>query len=741
MTKPHGATADDWAHLALVLGPQDLLPVVSNPGAQISEMSTLKGKGKTPSLYNRDHKVVGIPGWAQKQSTDAEIARWAKEDDYGICIITRRARALDIDVANVGVADRIQLAFEALAAGGDHLPVRHREGTGKRLLAFVLVGSYPKRSFKLRADLGEGLVEFLGDGQQFVALGTHFKGDGTPSGTRYEWLGGLPYDLPVLDQAAFETAWDALAAEFGDGASVTSATSDRNRADIDGLADPVAQYLDEQGLVLSVQGEKVFVECPWKSGHTSDSGISETCWLVAGSRGFQQGHFQCMHASCQGREDVAFLDEIGFRASAFSDLGAEPSQVTPGSKVDVFVRRGMHGFKRDGNGAILPTIGNVEIGLSRPDLCGAVVRYDAFLDDLIINGPDEQWRVFTDADAVRLRVTLADLGFKPVGKELMRDALTLHARDNTFDSATDWLQGLEPWDGVERVAGSMHRYFAWEDTPYADAVGRYLFTALAGRVMEPGCKADMALILQGPQGLLKSSAVEALAPAPEMFRELSLHDLESDNLARALRGCLVGELAELKGLRGRESEAIRAWIVRKHERWVPKFVERQTSFPRRCVLIGTSNPKEVLDDDTGERRWLPGECMGALDIAGLIADRGQLWAEGLFRWGILGIEWQDAERLARAEHVKFKARDTWADVVAQWLDEPVDVSGETANGRGWVRLTDVFSGALNREASHVSRPDELRLGRVLRGLGWKSQGHRVDGKSIWCWVRHVVSDA
>lgn len=724
----YGATPEEWAHFALVLGPSDLLPVVSNPQARISHNSTLKGLGKTPSTYNGSREVVGFPKWTQVQATSRMVERWAQESDHGICVQTRRVRALDVDVDDADLAERVGAAFhEALGlAQDDVLPCRARAGTGKRLLAFELVGRFPKRSFKVV----DGLVEFLANGQQFIAVGTH------PSGSRYEWQGGLPYTFPVVTQEAFERAWAAIVEEFAlEGVREGGEVADRSRADITGVEDPVADFIYDQGLALGAQDEKVFVTCPWIEGHSSDSGISQTAWLVAGTRGFQRGHFQCMHASCSGRADEDFLDAIGYRIADFEDLdavaagggsdnasvGSDDSEPQPWPRLK----------RRPKTGLILPSLGNLEKVLARPDIVGCTLLYDEFRDELLIDG-----RPFVDADAVSLRINLEGLGFEPIGKEAMRDALLVHARDNTFDSAKDWLTSLPPWDGVERVAGSFSRYFAAAPSSYTEAVGRYAWTAMAGRVMEPGCKADMAVILQGSQGLRKSSAVAALVPDRGWFRELSLHSLDAD-LSRKLRGCVVGELAELRGLRSRDSEAIKAWIVQQEERWTPKWQERETAFPRRAVLWGTSNPADILDDATGERRWLPVECLGTLDVDGLIADRDQLWAEALVRWSMLGIEWQDAERMAPAEHVKFKVRDTWAGIIERWMDEPIDVSNETPNERGWVRMEDVLRLALGLEVRGLTQAHERRAGAVLRLLGWKAQGHRVDGKSIWCWVRQV----
>lgn len=172
-----GATPEEWANFDLLLGlTPDLLPVVSNPQARVSPKSSLRSLGKTPSQYNADGLVVGIPNWTQRETTAEDIALWQKQADYGICIQTRRLRAIDIDVEDPKLAMSIVGRFERQF--GRKLPRRWRENSGKCLLAFLMPGGFPKRSFKVD---GGGQVEFLGDGQQFVAAGVH------PSGARYQW--------------------------------------------------------------------------------------------------------------------------------------------------------------------------------------------------------------------------------------------------------------------------------------------------------------------------------------------------------------------------------------------------------------------------------------------------------------------------------------------------------------------------------------------------------------------------
>lgn len=191
-TNNFGASRDEWAHFAVLLGlTGDLLPVVSNPNAVIDPESSMRALGKTPSRYNGSRRAVGFAKWTQYHATDADVRKWMNEPDYGICLRTREVRALDIDV------DDAEEAAAILAALPPGLPRRVRSNSHKFLVAFILHGDYTKRKFATK----HGIVEFLATGQQFICCGTH------SSGARYEWVGGLPDEFPVLTPEQFEEIW------------------------------------------------------------------------------------------------------------------------------------------------------------------------------------------------------------------------------------------------------------------------------------------------------------------------------------------------------------------------------------------------------------------------------------------------------------------------------------------------------------------------------------------------------
>lgn len=311
-----GASPAEWDHFTLMLGlTADLLPVVSNPQAEISPESKMRDLGKTPSRYNGQRKVGGIAKWTQQQSTDADTARWAREPDYGICIQTRLVRAIDVDVPDQALAQAIGLFIDDWSfAQGFYLPQRARANSGRFLLAFTLPGQMAKRALRVEG----GIIEFLATGQQFIAAGTH------PSGARYEWAGGLPDEFPVLDIGQFEALWSALDQRF----SIEPATEGKVSTKLDRLrqathADPVAAHLFITSRVRSQDREgRLHIVCPWEDQHTSAShdGDTSTTYWPAHTGGYVNGHFKCLHAHCAARSDGEFKAAIGYVDDTMADF-------------------------------------------------------------------------------------------------------------------------------------------------------------------------------------------------------------------------------------------------------------------------------------------------------------------------------------------------------------------------------------------------------------------------------------
>ena len=309
VVNPFGATPQEWDHFSLILGlTSDLLPVVSNPDAEISPQSKMRTLGKTPSRYNSRGQVAGIANWTQKVTTAAEVEAWREVSDLGICIQTRSVRALDVDIDNnrifaKDIHDKIRDIL------GQTLPCRRRENSSKFLLAFTLDGDYAKRT--IRTD--HGIIEFLATGQQFIAAGTH------PSGARYTWGDALPDDIPCITPALFDVLWRTLEESYAaEGTSEISRPTIRHAKIVEAAKnDPVAQSLYDKGAVVSAERDgRLHIACPFAEGHTAGGDASATTYFPAFTGGFERGHFRCLHAHCAERTDGDFLSALGISAGS-----------------------------------------------------------------------------------------------------------------------------------------------------------------------------------------------------------------------------------------------------------------------------------------------------------------------------------------------------------------------------------------------------------------------------------------
>lgn len=729
MTQPYGASPDEWMLLEAIGLTADLLPVVSNPDAPISPGSGMKQKGKTPSVYNSRSEVAGLPNWTTYEAHEGDVAEWAANADYGICLQTRRIRALDLDIESAAEVAAIEKFVKAVLGPKVQLAIRRRPNSHKCLLAFE-VTEIPddedlyKRTVQVKGSGVAGkreMIEFLATGQQFVAYGTH------PSGVRYVWENEGEY--PSIPLHVYESLWERICTRFGTSEPTSSQARKRGLV-LKGVSDRIITQLEERGVVLGWGKDgQAHIECPNAAEHSADTGLAQTSYFPAGTGGYELGHFHCLHAHCEHLTDQDYMDKLGIHNVAPAVLAA----IIPEPSSDDTPR--LPAFKRDDHGRVMPTAKNIELALSAPHACGYYIARDTFLEEIMLRpwvmGSDPApWRRLADEDYFDMRVRLESfLDFDPLNTGTVRDALHAVARRQQFDSATEFVESLK-WDGVPRVDRFFGEYVKVSDPAFGRAVGRYLFTALAGRALQPGVKADMVpMLISSEQGLLKTSTIEALAPIPDVFTDLNLAT-DEDKRIRLIKGKMVAEIGEMRGLHGTSLEDVKNFISRRIDKWIPKYKEQSVDYPRRCVFIGTGNNPDLLNDPTGSRRFLPMTVTAPIDVAAVRHDCYQLWAEGAVLFKAHGVIWDEAQQLSGENNEAYTIADPWIDVVRGWL-EHTDVDGKTFLQRhNAIRTVDVLTHGLGHQAQATNSGVGKRVGEVMRSLGFVrrkvrfSEGHR-----------------
>lgn len=301
------------------------------------------------------------------------------------------------------------------------------------------------------------------------------------------------------------------------------------------------------------------------------------------------------------------------------------------------------------------------------------------------------------------------------------------AQQRRFHPVTDYLNSLE-WKGTPRLDKWLHNYLGAPDSEYSSAVGiRWMISAVA-RVFEPGCKADHALVLEGKQGVGKSTAVELLASAP-WYSDTPIVFGEKDSY-EALRGVWIYELAELAALRRSEVESQKAYISKKHDRYRRPYGEGPILWKRQTVFIGTTNDERYLVDPTGNRRFWPVRC-GSINLAQLSQDRDQLWAEAVVRYREKEAWHLDSPALIKLASEEQNDRvhpDDWDTLVSRWL--------ETAAGQLMlsssepITVADVLQKALSMKPENIDRSSSTRCGQVMTRLGWTSTRRLVGDRRV-----------
>ena len=192
------------------------------------------------------------------------------------------------------------------------------------------------------------------------------------------------------------------------------------------------------------------------------------------------------------------------------------------------------------------------------------------------------------------------------------------------DTVRDYLDELQ-WDGVPRIDRWLIDYCRAADTPLVRAFARKVLIAAVRRVREPGCKFDFILILEGKQGVGKSSLLRILA-GDENFSDNEILGYQKREQQEAVQGIWIYELCELDGLTKAEISSVKLFASKQCDMARAAYDRSRSDRKRRCIFVATTNEDTYLRDATGNRRFWPVK-VGKIDLASVERDRDQLWAE------------------------------------------------------------------------------------------------------------------
>lgn len=213
--------------------------------------------------------------------------------------------------------------------------------------------------------------------------------------------------------------------------------------------------------------------------------------------------------------------------------------------------------------------------------------------------PAKFWR---DADDAQL-ICYVDAAYGTFSARNYDIAVTKAVDDRSYHPIREFFETLPDWDGVERADTLLVDYLGAEDTPYVRAVTRKELCAAYCRVYHPGIKFDSMIVLNGDQGIGKSTLIAKLGG--EWYSDsLNLSDMNDKTAAEKLQGYWIMEIGELAGMRKADLDKVKAFISRQDDKYRASFGRRVTPHPRQCVFFGTTNSQNgYLRDLTGNRRY------------------------------------------------------------------------------------------------------------------------------------------
>lgn len=630
---------------------------------------------------------------------------------------------IDVDPRNGGDASILSIQ----GAHGD-LPVTATQDTGGNGQHYVLRSEQPCAS---RAPAPG--VEVLGEGKYFLVYPSKHI-----SGSEYTWGIGRSFeDCPIADAPGWVL-------EFASGNVRPDRDSeDTARETVLGEAFALAGKLG-----VPMQDGSYAVACPWADEHSDNRGRGEdsSTVILPPAGGSRFGGFSCKHSHCSQRRwqdvmqalpaDATAQARRKYPLQAVKDSGGEeksPQADKSDYDQQLELCRRKLSYKEVGKAhRLINDVVNAITILSYDPRWKGVLIYDDFAQTIRFtreapwhddDKPSEPFTVWTEGalnclDAWFRRYWGLELPFEKV-----MQAASMVAMRESVNPLRDYLLGLK-WDGTKRLDTWLSRYLGSEDNEYTHSVGRKWLVSAVARAFRPGCKADHVLILEGPQGRGKSTALEVMAGAA-WFNDTPI-DIGSKDAYLALRGKWIVELGELASLRKADVERAKAFFSSRKDTFRPPYGRVAADFPRQCIFAGTVNLEQYLGDETGNRRFWPVRC-GVLDIEALALDRDQIWAEAVafFKsWVERGCNnseapwWPSYEErgVFEEEALQRIVPEVWTEIVSKWI--LAGGANRLLAKNGYLTASEVLTGALDIDIADHDKGKIIRVGIALGELGW-----------------------
>lgn len=250
----------------------------------------------------------------------------------------------------------------------------------------------------------------------------------------------------------------------------------------------------------------------------------------------------------------------------------------------------------DENGKVIQTLENLE----KIILSLVPIAYNELTDVIEITDKNGKIKPLEKRDKELLRMDI-EKQFKFKAKLVDLDTAIVSASDKFRYHPIKNKIVTKTWDGKPRAESFFIDVLGVKDNQYNRECTRKWLLASLTRLFDNGIKFDEMIILQGGQGIGKSTTLQRLS----LGYYTDITEKISDEVTfKVLRTWLV-ELSELSTMVKTDSDTFKAWLSATKDTVRKRYATDPTDHPRTFAVLGTTNNKEILKDRTGNRRyWL-----------------------------------------------------------------------------------------------------------------------------------------
>lgn len=314
------------------------------------------------------------------------------------------------------------------------------------------------------------------------------------------------------------------------------------------------------------------------------------------------------------------------------------------------------------------------------------------------------------------------------GEEIVAKCALKLATKNTFNPIREYLESLPSSSNTSILDSVAQTYMGNSDPIHNTFVKRFLIAAVA-RIYEPGVKFEHSLVLQGPEALKKSTFFSILAGDKKYFDD-SLGDLENKDSCLKLNRTWIAECSELENYTSRKGVAfIKAFLSSTNDKIRPPYGREVKDFPRRCVIVGTTNEDEFLPSTTGNRRFWVVPVRRQIDADALRRDRDTIWSAAVTAYKNGETYWGDDDLRHKSEALNqdYLTTDPWEEHITRFLEKRDKTTTSEC-------LTE-----LGLEIAKQTKREEMRVAGILRTLGWTRRTAMSGGRRVKLWERNPLT--